>query len=62
MDISGKQNLTLIYSLEPSHRDASGCGDLKVKRYSFRRCWRYRTEGQQEATTALEYAVREPCN
>lgn len=59
--LSGKWNLTLTYSLKPSHRDASGCGELKIKICSFHKCWRNRTEDQPEATTALEYAVIELC-
>lgn len=54
MNLSGTENLTLTYSLAPSHKDASGCGDLKIKIYSFQNCRRNWTEGQQEATTALD--------
>lgn len=45
-NLSGMENHTLTYSLEPSHKDSSRCRDLKITLYSFQKCWRDWMEGQ----------------
>lgn len=51
------------YSLEPSHGDASGCGDLSRKRYSFQRWWSDRTEDRSQKrnvhTASIKFSLIE---